>query len=562
MFQRSLCAFVFLCILVVPFAAQQKPGLIKVPADSSTAGSGAIRRDGRIVLSVDWPKLVQGTQPASPNSPKLSHDAQQLAYLSGNSLHVVPATGGPSKVVYEHPPNLVMGDWTADSSALIVKQGSEDGQEELGIVDIAKGTFRRVAPGAGVSGISTAATQPWVVYAQWIPGALSRSELRILSMKDERVSVLLTGADDFSPVWSPKDDAVIFESNRDGRRGLWSIEVRAGRAAGKPRLLHELSEDLSSIGIAPDGTAYFEGYSGSFTTYIAHVTWPGGEVSAPTAISTPRFLGARRPMFSPDGKSLATVLRTAAGGVRPGWQTPAVTELANGGQRTFPSELTIRDEVGWFPDGHSLLAIDDESVTLGKIGLPCAFWRLSLPDKSSKRLGQARGPGSVRLSGITDREIVYRRTVFSPPAYYIEAFDLKTGATRELYRSDIGEITDASLSSDGKQLAMAIRRPGSANIFLLRVGESTPTKVMLSGFSGNGRPQVMWGVTQDSVILSGTIGQERGIWRVPTNGDAPLRLKLNVQPMESRLSPDGQTLAYTTQAPQTRELWMLKNAVK
>jgi Tol biopolymer transport system component len=182
-----------------------------------------------------------------------------------------------------------------------------------------------------------------------------------------------------------------------------------------------------------------------------------------------------------------------------------------------------------------------------------------------RRLGEARGPGLVRLSGITDREVVYRRSEFSPPAWYIETFDLRTGTTRELYRTNLvtQEITDASLSPDGKQLAMAVRRPGGTDIYLLRVGETTPAKLMLSNYRASARGQAMWVATQDALILTGTIGQEQGIWRVPLNGNAPQRLKLNVPGLyESRLSSDGQTLAYTTQAPTTRELWMLRNAVK
>jgi hypothetical protein len=102
-------------------------------------------------------------------------------------------------------------------------------------------------------------------------------------------------------------------------------------------------------------------------------------VSEPTAISTPRFLGARRPVFSPAGTLLATVLRAALPAVRPGWQTPAVSDLATGRQRTFPSHLAIRDEVAWLPVGRSWIVINDEPGSGEGAGPPWSFWRLRSP---------------------------------------------------------------------------------------------------------------------------------------------------------------------------------------
>ena len=576
MLQRFLWIVVTSGLALLPAAQSPQSAAVRIWADKTTDVSGRVSRDGRILPFVDWTTyglsvrdvtsgevraLVPGKRPGYPMMPTPSHDGKQIAYVFEHSLHTVPAAGGSPKVVYEHPQLSGIGDWTADGAAIVVTKMADARRQEIGVVDIPTGTYRRLAEARGASAFSTAASQPFVVYEQWTPDAPSRRELRMVSLKNGAVSVVLTGADDFSPAWSPKHDAIIFVSNREGRRGVWSIAVRDGRAAGAPRFLHELDQDIWLIGLTADGTAYFAGYGAAFVTYVARVTWPAGNVSQPTAIPTPKFLGARRPVFSPDGRRLATVFRAAYPGVRPGWQTPAVTELATGPQWTFPSHLTIRDEVAWLPDGQSLVAINDEPGAGEGAGPPWTFWRLSMVDKSMTRVGRARGSGLVRLAGITEREIVYKRNVFSPLVSYIEAVDIGTGSTRELYRTT-EDITDASLSPDGKQLVIAVRRANLTDVFLLRVGEPTPSRLVLAGFRANARPQAMWLATQDALILTGVVGNEQGIWIVPLNGNAPQRLRLDVEGLvEARMSPDSGMVAYTLQPPSSRELWRLRNAV-
>ena len=85
--------------------------------------------------------------------------------------------------------------------------------------------------------------------------------------------------------------------------------------------------------------------------------------------------------------------------------------------------------------------------------------------------------------------------------------------------------------------------------------------------SRNGRilPFVDWttyGLSVRALIISGAVGEEQGIWRVPLNGAPPQRLKLDVAGVtEARLSPDGRAVAYTTQPTRGRELWVLRGAV-
>ena len=578
--QHLLCATVAVTGLTVSFAAQaQPPALVTVWADKSTDVSGRVSRNGRILPFVDWTTYglsvrdlesgeVKALSPGNlpfyryPMTPTPSHDGRRIAYILDRSLHIVPVDGGPSKIVYQHQHLSTVGDWTPDGASLIITKMIDARQQEIGIVDIAKATYRKLADGRGGVVFSTAPSQPFVVFDQWIRDAPSRRELRILSLKDGKPRVLLTGADDFAPAWSPTGDAVVFVSNRDGHRGLWSLPMRDGQATSPPRLLRELTEDLSLIGLSADGTAYFSCYGGTFSTYVARVNWPGGEVSAPKAIATPRFLGARRPVFSPDGAMLATVLRAAYPGVRPGWQRPAVTELSTGRQWMFPSELTIRDEVAWLPDGRSLIAINDDPGSGEGAGPPWTFWRLSLADRSMTRVGRARGSGLVRLAGVTAREIVYKRDVFQPWQTFIEALDLQTGGTREIYRST-EEVTDASLSPDGRQLALTVRGAKAVDVYLLHIGTAAPTKLTLPNFRPNARPQAMWVATQDALILSGAFGPEKGMWRVPLKGDPPQRLKVDADSVvEARLSRDGRAVAYTTQSSRGRELWMLQGAVK
>jgi hypothetical protein len=171
--------------LTVSFAAQP-PAPVKVWADKSTDVSGRVSRNGRILPFVDWTTyglsvrdlasgevkaLEPGKRPFYPRTPTPSYDGTRIAYLLDRSLHIVPVDGGPSKMVYQHPHLSAVGDWTADNASLIIMKSVDARQQEIGILDIATATYRKLADGRGGVIFSTAGSQPLVVFDQWIRDA-------------------------------------------------------------------------------------------------------------------------------------------------------------------------------------------------------------------------------------------------------------------------------------------------------------------------------------------------------------------------------------------------------
>jgi Tol biopolymer transport system component len=563
-----------------PYVARPSPRAIWIEAIDV---SGSVSRDGHLLSFVDWTSggdvairdLVSNqTRRLTDSStrgggfavrPILSPDEKKVAFSVGGEIKIADLSGAPPRVLRaKGGSGMTVSAWMRDGRGILACRSEDARKVELGIMTIADGSFRPLATGRGIFHASVSPSGDLVAFEEWSSADPARRDIRIVSTRGGPTQLLLTDGDNWSPEWTPDGNGVLFISDRDGGRGLWYADVRGGSRVGSPRRLASLLADMTILGVSDNGTVFLGEEGLGVETFLATAHWPEGTVEATTRVSTPTFRDARRAVFSPNSKHIAYSLKPRSNVVRPGWFTPTVRSVDGAGERAFPTHLTFRDEPVWFPDGKSLLLINDEAGSGEGAGPPWTFWSLNIETGAYNRLGEATGQGLVRLTGIKENLIVYRRTLYGPasPTTIVEGVDLRTRASSEVYRLTGDVITDVALSNRGDRVAMTVTDSrGRSTVQILTLGQASPAPIATLNRT-NLRAQLMWFADDRSVLISGQIGTDQGIWRIPIDGSPPQKLLLDAQRVvEARVSPDGQRLAFTVRSPEPHHVWALDRIV-
>jgi Tol biopolymer transport system component len=587
---RSWFRVGLLLIAVTATAQQPLPDvpLRRIWADTLTDLSGAVSRDGRFLTFINWSSydielrdLVSGEMnpltanlrgsAAMPLSTAFSPDGNEVAFTVGGSdsvsiVQVVRLHGGAARTVYRGPAaRTVVFDWTPDGQRLVVGRSTDARSMELGLVNTVDGTFVRLVAGRGIEHARVSRDGRLIVFEEWSRENPSIRNIRVLPVAGGNAVRVVTVGDDWSPEWTPIGDGVLFISARDGARGLWRQSMHQGLASGPPRRLMSLDADMAILGVSDSGAVYLgrEGYG--LTTFVAEMRWPEGSPEHARAIETPKFRDARRAAFSSDGKHLAYMLKPRSYVTRPGWLAPGISFGQDGKTRSFPTRLTLRDAPEWSPDGKSLLFTVDQAGSGEGSGPPWTFWRLDVEKATYRQIATAASAGLLRMVGLHENEIIYKRNDYSkhPAVSAIEAVNLRTGTTRQLYESSGATIASAALSNRGDRIAIAITDSNGVKVAILSLGSELKQVARLR--RTNARAQLTWFQNDQSILISGQLGNETGLWRIPTDGSTPQKLQVDANKMtEARLSPDGKYLAYTERGKEPNEIisFLLKEISK
>jgi Tol biopolymer transport system component len=116
--------------------------------------------------------------------------------------------------------------------------------------------------------------------------------------RQEPVRVTTDGADLFTPAWTPDNRALVFSSNRAGRRELWRVLA----SGGTPLRILGVGEDALDVALSQNGRTlvYNHGHSAGSLWKIPISGGKGGEpVRVTASIARDKY-----PQFSPDGKQI------------------------------------------------------------------------------------------------------------------------------------------------------------------------------------------------------------------------------------------------------------------
>jgi len=494
-----------------------------------------------------------------------SPDGQRIAYAWVNSdnhfeLRVVRLDGGAPRMVYrnEEIAYLQPFAWSPDGRSVLAVL-SRRGSGQAATISVADGTVRIIKSftRGSPSGFTYSPDGRWVLYDYPPSEDGPQRDLFLLAADGSReVPLVQSPADDRVLGWAPDGRHVLFLSDRAGTRGAWMIGVAAGRPQGDPVLVKPDLWRSGPVGFTRDGKLYYTVTTGTSGVYIATVDPASGRVAVPPALVTRQ---AAWPVFSPDGRSLAYIVR----GSSPQPFALRIRSLESGQERTLEPRLRSLMFPRWSPDGRALVGTgaDDQS----RPGL----YTLDMQTGAVSRVLALDAQDSWAQFPVWSRDGQTIFFVYLAGTSSLRALNVQTGETRELYRSGVRALVGNEMtpSPDGAELAW-VRGDTVTQVSELM---AMPTaggepRVLASLRPGEEPRPVAW--TRDGLFYEvhtyETAGPARPVpvqlWLLPPGG-SPVRFDLGAEGSSLPwfgVHPDGRRVTYLS-GDIGSELWVMEN---
>jgi len=471
-----------------------------------------------------------------------SRDGKQIAYNSYTKdlppqLWIRNLDGSGLRTLYSEKDSYAVAfDWSPDAGSILAILWRPP--VKLTVISTADGSVRVLKTFSGLimfRGISFSPDGRFVAFSTVGEGSPVHGDVFLMTA-DGRNEVVVAGhpAEDQLLGWTPDGRSLVFLSDRSGTWDIWTAHITGGKQQGEPELLKkDFGYGAEVLGFAPDGSLYYQTFTGLGRLYNAEVDLETGKVLEPPAPVTTRYTSP--PMFltwSRDGRNLAYVSRP--GRIGPGNNILTIRSAATGEERFLSPRLRGVAMPSWASDGRSVIARGfTETVN--------TIFRI---DTETSEITRLADKGSFPYLCPDGKTLVFQRRGG------IRKRNLDTGE-----ESEVVKITTEyyDLSPDGREVVFQV--DGAVKTVSLNGGE--PREL----FRGLAQAyELRW--TRDGryiiVRAFGTASSE--IWRVPAQGGTPLKLDLSVPKMGSfALHPDNRLFAFSVWEEFKSELWVLEN---
>ncbi len=469
---------------------------------------GTVSLDGRFLSYVHWAtgdlgmrdlereenRLLtsKGSWDVSENyaeSSAISPDGKQVVYAWGNwdpdvgfyELRLVGTDGSEPRLLYRNPevPYLKPKGWSADGKLILATFFTKDRTTQLALISAEDQSVHVVRTLNWDDNVEASLSPDGRYIAYDFPrdGPQTARDIFLLAADGSReISLVRHSANDFSPIWTPDGERVMFASNRTETLSLWAVPVADGRPLGEALLLKRDVGLKRPLGLTDTGALFYGLGSGREDVYVASLGLDSEAVPATAVRATERFLGSNRSAeWSPDGRHLAYFSRRNAKASK----VLCIQSLEFGDYREPPLKLSISDgdvltQPRWTPDG-SALAIR-ASDRRGRQGI----FRVDVETGKESALVLS-GPGEhlSKHSWSPDGEaILFRRTRQGSKFEQIITRNVESGKEKELHRTpDRYSISGLAVSPDGRELAFIQNAIGEQALNVMSLAEGSSREI-------------------------------------------------------------------------------------
>jgi Tol biopolymer transport system component len=278
----------------------------------------------------------------SPDGTKVVFETIYGAPGSRPQLVMVPAAGGPRKVLLDPVWHTETQAWSPDSRYIAAVTGPEIGTQRLVLIDVTTGSARTIARGA-FYGVSFSPTGGGVVYSRARKDDYPpRSSLWLAAVAGGAPTRLTSAHPDIYPLWGPQSIVFTRQRKPPRRYDSWKqdLYVIAPGDGAPRRLTHQrpafLLAGLTPVSWSADGSRLLGQFGGQDTAFAQTIDPATGRVRT-VGREEESIVGAA---LSRDG---STILATR-GAFEDTSQTEIVTVPYAGGR---PHAIVPH---GWSPD--------------------------------------------------------------------------------------------------------------------------------------------------------------------------------------------------------------------
>ena len=543
-------------------------------------------------------RLTSNSSENSVSSAAISPDGKYLAYADNSGIYLKQIRTGEAHLV-PLPPNFSarVDDWFPDGSHLLVSREEQPGKASLWSISIFGGSPRLLADDASGGSVSPDGSR--IAFRRLdltYEGLFGREEWVMRSDGTDQVKFAADKSDGSEvgvPTWSPHGKRIAYlRSSWAYNMSTNSVEVNEWQNAAAETLVSD-SRLIISLHWLPDGRIIYAlaGHDSSLWTVALQQSGKVPEPPKPIAIAGHGWIS--QITGSADGKALIFLRQNSPANIYIGTLAEDGTKLLAHKRLTLDESVSLA--WSWTPDSKAVLFFSDRNGTpemfkqatdqplaesLMVSGEQISESRVT-PDGSeilyisTPKSASPETPSSISaipINGGASRLVLKDVRIWNVQCARLPSticlYSVNKGKTEETYRFDVksGKSTDPpqidppsswSLSPDGSQLAVIVRRPNQGTIQLRSTSTGKTRDLVVKGWSG--LVNIDWSGDGRSLLTTshGHEG-ESALLNVTLDGRASVLLRSRNDVYSAIPSPDGRLLAIT-EASGTKNVWQIEN---
>lgn len=332
--------------------------------------------------------------------------------------------------------------------------------------------------------------------------------------------------------WSPDSANLLIGSYRTGPMGAWLVPMKDGSPAASPYLVKDNIGDIYPMGFDTKGTFYYNINPGAnHQVFSAQLDPASGRITSPQLANAQHLVGSWRPVYSPDGKSLALTRMSRLAGTIP--SAAVVIDLATGAETI--AEVPKTPLFHWRADS-SLIAPG-----------PTGYLLVPLDGNKPSPIDLKQNPAGKDCNG--------NRVVQSQGKYT----NLDTGA--EVQVPNIPSTIRTRLSTSCAAAAWA----KDGVLWVSNIGHGSSPRELLrlpqGEFFQDNVTDLIWS-PDDRFIYFVTYRDRYSdyeLWRIPSAGGKPVSTGIKLPDIKQlTIHPDGNRIAFNS-VRWSYEAWAIEN---